>query len=172
MGCAGKSKVPSMNKHASAWTRTQWCIKPLMFLRNILNTGLKHQRLRTAFSWKHIWNLPAIYTLVIYKNIFQKITINGDGGYSASHLLTSGIVATYNNMNTRKIPENCRTSESPAIPHNLQSSASLFFCNFARSWDRKYFYKLPKCRLAGNFQMYSNEQMYEAAGAYILYLLF
>ena len=32
-------------------------------------TGLKHQRLRTAFSWKHIWNLPAIHTLVIYKNI-------------------------------------------------------------------------------------------------------
>ena len=52
--------------------RTQWCIKPLCSY-GTFNTGLKHQRFRTAFSVlsrEHIWNLPAIYTLVIYKNIF------------------------------------------------------------------------------------------------------
>ena len=49
---------------------TQWCIKPLCSY-GTFNTGLKHQRFRTACSCKHIWNLPAIYTLVIYKNIFH-----------------------------------------------------------------------------------------------------
>ncbi len=34
------------------------CIKPLCSF-GTFKTGLKHQRLRTAFSWKHIWNLPA-----------------------------------------------------------------------------------------------------------------
>ena len=51
---------------------TQWCIKPLCSY-GTFNTGLKHQRFRTACSCKHIWNLPAIYTLVIYKNIFHHL---------------------------------------------------------------------------------------------------
>ena len=71
-GCAGKSKVPSMKT-----ARSRWFGKGLHAMvhkaPNVptehFSTGLKHQRLRTAFSWKHIWNLPAIYTLVIYKNI-------------------------------------------------------------------------------------------------------
>ena len=77
-GCAGKSKVPPLtnqNKHASAWTRTQWMHKAPMFL-GTFNTELKHQRLRTAFSGlsrEHIWNLPAIYTLVIYKQFSPEL---------------------------------------------------------------------------------------------------
>ncbi len=59
MGCTGKSKVSSMNKHASAWTRTQWMHKALNVPTEHFKTGLKHQRLRTACSCKHIWNLPA-----------------------------------------------------------------------------------------------------------------
>ena len=62
--CAGKSKVPSMNKARFRLDVTRnGCIKPQCSLEHFVpaehNTGLKHQRLRTAFSWKHIWNLPA-----------------------------------------------------------------------------------------------------------------
>jgi len=71
-GCAGKSKVPSMKKaRLRLDIARNGCIKPQCSLEHFVpaehNTGLKHQRLRTAFSWKHIWNLPASYTLVIYK---------------------------------------------------------------------------------------------------------
>ena len=38
---------------------TQWMHKALNVPTEHFKTGLKHQRLRTAFSWKHIWNLPA-----------------------------------------------------------------------------------------------------------------
>jgi len=39
--------------------RTQWMHKALNVPTEHFKTGLKHQRLCTAFSWKHIWNLPA-----------------------------------------------------------------------------------------------------------------
>ena len=71
MGSAGKSKVPSMKKARFRLDLHAMVHKAPNVPTEHFNTGLKHQRLRTAFSWKHIWNLPAIYTLVIYKNIFQ-----------------------------------------------------------------------------------------------------
>ena len=66
-GYAGNSKVPSMNKARLRLNSHAMVHKALNVPTEHFSTGLKHQRLRTAFSWKHIWNLPAIYTLIIYK---------------------------------------------------------------------------------------------------------
>ena len=75
IGYAGKSKVSSMKTARSRLDLHAMVHKALNVPTEHFKTGLKHQRLRTAFSWKHIWNLPAIYTLVIYK-IFSTWTLN------------------------------------------------------------------------------------------------
>ena len=72
---AGKSKVPSMKKARFRLNLHAMVHKAPNVPTEHFKTGLKHQRLRTAFSWKHIWNLPAIYTLVIYRDIFAQ-TLN------------------------------------------------------------------------------------------------
>ncbi len=69
IGYAGKSKVSSMKTARLRLNLHAMVHKAPNVPTEHFNTGLKHQRLRTAFSWKHIWNLPAIYTLVIYRNI-------------------------------------------------------------------------------------------------------
>ena len=75
MGYAGNSKVSSMKKARSRLDLHAMVHKDLNVPEEHFKTGLKRQRLRTAFSWKHIWKLPAIYTLVIYK-IFPALAFN------------------------------------------------------------------------------------------------
>jgi len=59
-GLAGKSKVSSMKKARFRLNLHAMVHKAPNVPTEHFKTGLKHQRLRTAFSWKHIWNLPAI----------------------------------------------------------------------------------------------------------------
>ena len=90
-----RSPLTNLNKARFRLNVTRnGCIKPLCSY-GTFNTGLKHQRLRTAcsgLSMEHIWNLPAIYTLVIYKNIFRHFLTKWHCKIQAHGIPCNGII--------------------------------------------------------------------------------